>query len=345
VTPQVVVAGHICLDIIPRFRGSAEFTPGRLIEVGPADLSTGGCVANVGRALHRLGVPVRLIGKIGQDPFGEVLRGVLDAESPSLSESLVTSPDGTTSYSVVVSPVGVDRTFLHMPGENDTFRSEDVFTEHLHGTKIFHFGYPPLMAAMYENHGEELVRLFRRVHELGIITSLDLSLPDPNSPSGQAPWREILARVLPFVDLFVPSEEELSFMLGSVDIDWLSNECLKMGAGTVVIKRGELGLVARTADNSKLAGIGPKWANQSIAHSCFPVKVRGTTGAGDATIAGFLLGLLEGHSLGDCLQTACAVGACCVEASDAVSGVQSWEATKERLKSEWADSAKYRLAT
>jgi sugar/nucleoside kinase (ribokinase family) len=336
VTPQVVVAGHICLDIIPRFRGGPEFTPGRLIEVGPAELSTGGCVANVGRALHRLGVPVRLIGKIGQDPFGEVLRGVLDAESPSLSESLVASPGGTTSYSVVLSPLGADRTFLHMPGENDTFRTEDVLTEHLDGTKIFHFGYPPLMAAMYENRGEELVRLFQRVHEVGIITSLDLSLPDPNSPSGQAPWREILARVLPFVDLFVPSEEELSFMLGSHDIDWLSNECLKMGAGTVVIKRGELGLVARTADSKRLTRISPTWSNQSAYHPCFPVNVKGTTGAGDASIAGFLRGLLGGQTLSDSLQTACAVGASCVEASDAVSGIRSWQDTQRRLETEWA---------
>jgi hypothetical protein len=45
---DVVVAGHICLDIIPQFmpgRGSdlsAYLSPGRLSEVGPMTLSTGG---------------------------------------------------------------------------------------------------------------------------------------------------------------------------------------------------------------------------------------------------------------------------------------------------------------
>ena len=344
-TPQVVVAGHICLDIIPRFRGGAEFTPGRLIEVGPADLSTGGCVANVGRALHRLGVPVRLVGKVGQDPFSEVLRSLLDGDSPSLSECLVPNPNGTTSYSVVLSPAGVDRTFLHMPGENDTFRSHDVRTEHLVGAKIFHFGYPPLMAAMYENRGEELANLFQRVHELGIITSLDLSLPDPTSASGQAPWQEILPRVLPYVDLFFPSEEELSFMLRTEDISELAAECTNMGAGVVVIKRGDRGLVATTNNRARLQHLPNDWASQSACQPCFPVQVKGTTGAGDASIAGFLLGLLEERSLRECLKTACAVGACCVEAADAVSGIQSRDDTQRRIDCEWADSEKNRLAT
>ena len=62
----VVVAGHICLDIIPTFAqragGVAElFNPGALIEVGPVVLSTGGAVSNTGLALHKhlaLGKPL-----------------------------------------------------------------------------------------------------------------------------------------------------------------------------------------------------------------------------------------------------------------------------------------------
>ncbi|MCK4602884.1 MAG: carbohydrate kinase family protein, partial [Phycisphaerae bacterium] len=57
---QVVVAGHICLDIIPTFselKGdlAAAFVPGNLINVGPAVTATGGAVSNTGLALHRLG--------------------------------------------------------------------------------------------------------------------------------------------------------------------------------------------------------------------------------------------------------------------------------------------------
>ena len=77
----VVVAGHICLDIIPAFRRNtsapdALFAPGALVEIGQAVLSTGGAVSNTGLALHRLGTPVRLMGKIGDDLFGEAVRRI-----------------------------------------------------------------------------------------------------------------------------------------------------------------------------------------------------------------------------------------------------------------------------
>ena len=77
---------------------------------------------------------------------------------------------------------------------------------------FFHFGYPPIMRHMYENGGEELVEIFRRVKECGLTTSLDMAAVDPDTAAGQADWEEILKKVLPFVDYFVPSVEELCFM-------------------------------------------------------------------------------------------------------------------------------------
>ena len=72
-TVEVVVAGHVSLDVFPALRGSVTLEPGRLVEVGPAAFSTGGAVANTGLALHRLGVPVRLVGRVGADLFGRAV--------------------------------------------------------------------------------------------------------------------------------------------------------------------------------------------------------------------------------------------------------------------------------
>ncbi|MGZ3675869.1 MAG: carbohydrate kinase family protein, partial [Ktedonobacterales bacterium] len=64
----IAVAGHICLDVIPAMSGASDaLRPGALVHVGPAQFATGGTVANVGLALHRLGMRPRLIGKIGDD--------------------------------------------------------------------------------------------------------------------------------------------------------------------------------------------------------------------------------------------------------------------------------------
>ena len=61
----------------------------------------------------------------------------------------------------------------------------------------------------------------------------------------------------------------------------------------------------------------------------------GTTGAGDATIAGFLTALLRDVPPERALAIAAAVGACNVEAADAVSGVRSWEETLARIDAGW----------
>jgi sugar/nucleoside kinase (ribokinase family) len=63
--------------------------------------------------------------------------------------------------------------------------------------------------------------------------------------------------------------------------------------------------------------------------------VAGTTGAGDATIAGFLASIAKGLPPEDALTMAVAVGACCVEAPDATSGIRPWDETLDRVKSGW----------
>lgn len=322
---EIVVAGHLCLDLIPEFKGPSEIEPGCLIEVGPAQFSTGGTVSNVGRSLHRLGVSTRLVGKVGDDPFGQIVCRLLKEDGEHLADDLVVSPGGATSYSVVISPPHKDRTFLHMPGENDTFGPEDIQHEALNGAKIFHFGYPPLMARMYAGEGEELEALLTLAKRAGLTVSLDMSLPDPASPSGRAPWRGILKRILPLVDWFMPSQDELAFMLGRSpdELDEMMKECLGFGARTVVVKKGSLGLKAAAGNGAMLE------------QNCFPVEVKGTTGAGDATIAGILFGVLQGWPLEKCLESGCAVGACSVESADSVSGVKPWSQVEARLAGEW----------
>lgn len=324
-TPLVVVAGHLCLDVIPEFKGPSDILPGRLIEVGPARFSTGGAVSNVGRALHRLGARVRLIGKVGDDPFGQIVSRLLAEESSELTSGLVVSPGGATSYSVVINPPHLDRTFLHMPGENDTFGPEDLHPEALAGACHLHFGYPPLMARMFSDEGKELEATLAKAKEAGLTLSLDMSLPDPASPSGRAPWKGILKRVLPLVDVFLPSQDELAFMLGRPpeDLIDMAEDCLCMGCGSLVLKRGDRGLTAFGRDRAA-------WEQ-----ACFPARVKGTTGAGDATIAGFLFGFTQGWTLDTCLEAGCAVGAFCVEEPDSVSGIRPWGEVEKRLSGEW----------
>ncbi len=363
-----IVAGHICLDIIPQLPDigreafSRAFTPGRLVECGPVALSTGGAVSNVGLALHRLGISTQLMGKIGADLFGQAVRQVVEAHGAGLADGMIVDPTAGTSYTVIINPPQVDRIFLHYAGSNDTFAAADVHDDVVTSARLFHFGYPPLMRRMYLDDGAELAALLQRVRSRRVTTSLDMTFPDPAAPAGRADWRTILRRSLPFVDIFLPSIEEILFMLRRPDYEALHDrygadllqgitpdllsdvaaELLALGARIVGLKLGERGFYLRTAGQAALADAGraapadpSAWADRELWAPCFQVTVVGTTGAGDATIAGFLAGLLRGLGPTQALTAAVAVGACNVEAADALSGIRPWDETLRRVAAGW----------
>lgn len=358
---DVIVAGHLCLDIHPEMEQvtlAALPTPGHLFETGVLTIATGGAVSNTGLALHRLGVNVRLMANVGDDFVGQNILNILEGHDPSLSQYIQVLPGQPSSYTVVLSPGHVDRIFLHGTGTNANFGAADVNFALLPGAKIFHLGYPSLLPRLFANDGDELLAICKGAKTAGVVTSVDMTLPDPNSPSGQVDWRAIFPRVLPYTDIFIPSIEEIVFCLRRADYDtWdgnvlphmnqiylsdLADELLGMGGVIVGFKLGQFGFYIKVADSSRfdrLAQLNLKaadWANVTVWSPAFQVEVVGTTGAGDSAYAGFLVALLRNLNPDEAVRFACAVGACNVEAADSVSGVRSWAEIQARLAAGWS---------
>ena len=352
---SAVVAGHICLDIIPGIDHPISLTPGRLYEVGSPTIGTGGAVSNTGVALHILGVPTTLMGKVGDDSFGRSVLRVLSGYGAGLERGMAVVPGEVTSYTVVVNIPGVDRIFLHCPGANESFVAADIDYAKLSGVSLFHFGYPALIAATYAADGEELLRMFRQVKEHGLTTSLDLAMPDASGPSGAADWERILTRSLPHVDVFMPSGDELLYALdrsrfgegdalSATDLLPLAERLIGMGVAVVGIKLGSRGVYLRTGSAERLAAAGaaaPRdlqaWAQRELWFPVYEVPAFvGATGAGDTTIAGFLAAFLRGETPERCGCVANAVGSFNVQAPDALSGLRSWSTTTGKLDAGWA---------
>ncbi|HOQ73924.1 MAG TPA: carbohydrate kinase family protein [Limnochordia bacterium] len=344
---RMAVVGHLCLDIIPHWRlgGFADLKPGSTVEMSGVAFSTGGAVANTGLCLRRLGFEPLLMARVGSDHFAGIIRSIL-AEHGVSSRFLHTS-SGTTSYTIVLSPPGSDRAFLHYPGTNDEFSLEDIDFSAARSS-LFHFGYPPLMRQMYSAGGKNLQAMFQRAKGADCITSLDLARPDPNAASGQVDWEKILQRTLPYVDLFLPSLEELLFMIsrreyealqkGSLHrstklLDQLGRLLLDLGAALVGIKLGDQGFYLCSGSRAGEL-FGPEWAHRQLLSPIFKVEARGTTGAGDTTIAGLLAGLAEGCSPCQAATLATAVGACRVESGSAVE-IPSLEEVQKRITRGW----------
>lgn len=367
-SPDIIVAGHICLDLLPTFdkKQSASlaeiFVPGKLNHVGESVLSSGGTVSNTGIALRQLGFSTGLMAKIGDDLFGQGLLKILEDFSSGLQ--LIVDSASSTSYSYVIAPPGVDRVFLHHPGANDTFCSQDLDYESIARSRLFHFGYPPLMKRMYEDGGIDLAAMLKQVRATGVTTSLDMAYPDPDSPAGRADWMQVLENALPYTDIFLPSLEELLYMLDRQEFDrlvaaghetgksfislfdmnklpQLADQILDLGCAVVVIKLGYKGLFIKTSDAERMAAVGKAapasladWTDNCWFAPSFLVKeIASTTGAGDASIAGFLAGLLSGQSSWRSLQLACGAAAQKIQVRRSFGGIDNVEALIEKITS------------
>lgn len=361
---DVIVSGHLCADLLPETSQvplQAFSSPGKLYEIGALEISTGGAVSNTGLALERLGVRVGLMTSVGDDLMGKVIIARLKERDAALGDLITIRPHESSSYTVILSPENTDRILLHYPGNNARFGIEDINFDLVEQAKIFHLGYPPILPRMYANDGPELLAIYQRVHATRTITSLDMALPDPNTPGGQFEWKGLLKRLLPSVDVFLPSLEEIMYMLRREDylraegrimgrvtratVRAIGEELLAMGLAVAGVKLGEYGFYLRTtADRKRLARLETlgidvdAWTDVEIWQPTFDVKVVGTTGAGDSAYAGFLAALLRRLSPADAVRFACAVGASNTEAADASSGVRSWDETIRRVQSGWRES-------
>lgn len=349
-----IVAGYLCVDIAPGFHATREpvpltalFRPGKLIETDGLTISLGGAVANTGLAMRRFGQDVELMGCVGNDALGELAAARL-AQAGTMS-GIHRKEQAGTAYGIVLAPPGADRIFLEDAGCNSIFTSDDIDYGLIRQSRLFHFGYPPLMKALWSNGGGELKRLLQRVRECGATVSLDMSLPDPDGGAGKADWRAILASTLPLVDIFVPSIEELIFMFeperfsslladaresSMIDIicddiyESLSERILAMGVKVLLIKAGRRGAYLRTARDAGDCPDGKWIPTEPLDRERF----RNASGAGDCAVAGFLSALLNGESASTAAKYAMMAGRDNLYGPDALSGLRDWTQMTKELK-------------
>ncbi len=304
---SVLVGGHLCIDITPELTGVPELVPGQLYEIGSAELTLGGCVANTGLALAAAGVPTRVCSRVGNDPLGEIARRLLGEQGVDL-EGVTTTAGAATSYSIVLQLPGRDRTFWHHPGANAVFTGREV---NLDGVDILHLGYPSLLPALLADDAAPLLNLLTEARSRQITTSLDLAVVDRRSRAAEVEWRRVFARIMPYVDIATPSIDDLTSALAIAQTpnDDLVEECARIliddGCAVAVVSAGARGAYAVSAGADRLAAAGAALSSAGSAWSSTaewvpaaePRLVVSTTGAGDAASAGLLYGLAQGTGI------------------------------------------------
>jgi sugar/nucleoside kinase (ribokinase family) len=288
----MVVVDHVAPPIarLPR--------AGELVAVDQLVLNIGGGAANTAVDLTRLGVGVSICARVGDDIFGRFATETLVSHGVEV-KALRVDFRRATSQTLIINVRGEDRRFIHSVGANRDFTPADMDRILDPPPRVLHIGY---FLILPELDADGLAERFARAREAGTLTLLDVATPGPGR------YLEPLRTVLPHTDVFVPNADEAALILGEEDPVRQALTFHDMGAGRVVITRGEHGLVSVSDEHRLKLG-------------AYPTEFVDGSGGGDAFNAGYIVGLLEGRPELDCLKLASAVGASCVRAVGTTAGV------------------------
>ena len=280
---------------------------GKLVQVDPIEVTTGGIVSNAGIALARLGMRVAAFSLVGDDEWAAVIRSRYEAEQIDTQRLLTLQGGATSTTAVLIDPSG-ERSFAHCVGAPKQM-TQSLFMENLDlfaQSRMTLIGYYSLMP----NLEKDLAEVLAAIRETGCQTALDAA--------GEGGGMQPLDSLLPHLDVYVPSLAEAMHQTGESQPEAIIDTFRDCGApGLLGVKLGSQGAML-----SRQAGEYLK-----IQQVPAPGPVVDTTGAGDCFYAGLLTGLLRQQGDDDAGRLAAATGACCVTGLGANAGLRDYAET------------------
>ena len=300
---EFVLVGQMVADIV--IRPVDTFPRGGVCEmVEQIGVFPGGCTLNTALTMAKLGIKPVLVGKVGNDPLGRFLLD--EVQAAGLNTDRI-GREGTTSTAIVMVSSTGERSFYYTPGATATLSLDEVDLVPLESTERLH------ISGVMKLETLDMAALLRRAKGAGLTTSLDVDY----DPTGR--WLEVVQPYLPYVDLFLPSLDEARWITRKETPREMADFLRACGAGTVVIKMAEKGCYIRCAEEEITV---PAYETQEI----------DATGAGDAFVGGFLVGLHQGWNLEESGRLGNACGALALRALGATTGIQDMEKTLQWME-------------
>jgi sugar/nucleoside kinase (ribokinase family) len=261
---------------------------GQLVATEDFLVDSGGCAANTATCLVKLGVSTSVVGKVGQDIFGDFVAHDMERKGVETSGISRSAAYGT-SKTVILPVMGQDRRYVHTFGANADFQAADIPAALLQRAKVICVGG---YLALPHLNPVELRRVLKTAREHGALTVLDVVVPAGQGGSSLA----AVEAVLPEVDYFLPNDGEAQALTGEATPEAQARRFLQSGCGAVIITQGPGGALLMSQ-------------RQTLAADAARVEVVDGSGAGDAFAAGLIVGLLEGWDLERALRFASVIGA------------------------------------
>ncbi len=307
---NILVIGSLNADLVvraPRFPAPGETIRGEDLVTVP-----GGKGANQAVAAARLGADVAMIGRVGADSFGASL--VENLKQNHVDATHVTRDiSAATGTAVIVVDSHGQNSIVLSPGANAKVKPADVEPASFSDPSADSGQRVKLLLLQLEIPVETVIHAARLAKQNGVRVLLN-----------PAPARQLPDELLSNSDYLLPNETELSLLTHQAVSDMASVET----AARSLVTRGAKNVIVTLGANGAL--IVSKDAIKHI--PSFKVNVVDTTAAGDAFIGGFAVALLNGKSLEDAVQYACACGALAVTKFGAQPSLPTKQEVEEFLK-------------
>ncbi len=303
---DVVVAGLAVVDVLGRIVDANDIPePGGLKIIESIKLTSGGNVSNICINLAKLGFSSVPVTRIGKDELGrfleqEYLRFGIDSSAMTFDET-----EQTSSTIVCINAEG-ERSFLHTRGCLKNFSQHDILSqmERIAQAGMLALGYLGLLPEL-EIQLPELLQKIKT--ETGIPILLDTG-GNPDTPPDR------IRKILPFIDVFIPSFEESFALTGIKDPGQMIDFYYSCGApGVVGIKLGRDGCLL--SDKNLVRNVPSRSVDAVI----------DTTGAGDAFISGYLAATIRGFDPFESARIGTGVAADCISQIGASTAVRKFE--------------------
>ncbi|QYX82858.1 sugar kinase [Streptomyces akebiae] len=251
---------------------------------GSLGLSVAGAESNVAIGLARLGHRVRWAGRVGADELGALVLRTLRAEGVDTDFAVTDDTSRPTGLLLTEPRLGtLTRVSYYREGSaGSAVAPDDVLLALASGARVLHLtGITP---ALGPSAAEAVLAAARAARESGVTVCLDVNHRSRLWTSERA--RTALRPVLDHTDLLIASEDELPLVHeapGAGESEAVHG-VLAAGVSEVIVKRGAHGATVFTADG----------ATDRAAREVDAVDL---VGAGDAFVAGYLSGLLDGADI------------------------------------------------
>lgn len=277
----IAVVGSLNMDLVvrsPRLPQAGETIIGSDFQTLP-----GGKGSNQAVAAARLGGQVVMVGRVGNDTFGQALLKTLREAGVDHCCVLVDEQNRSGVALITVDDEG-QNTIVVASGANMALTPEDV--ERAEAV----IGSARVLLLQLESPLSTVQRAAEIASAHGVTVILN-----------PAPARPIPPEILTLVDVLVPNESETTLLTGSPITDdagaiSAAAELREAGISTVILTLGARGALLSTAEYSSHL-------------PAFPVTPVDTTAAGDAFLGGFAVALAEGQPLPDAVRWGNAAGA------------------------------------